>query len=238
MGEFAEAERFECLKHSFPFMEMDPNLELMRQLAELSGSAMQIPSMGLMDYSDEYYLPHQPEFSIPFIDDLTGPPAECQKPIAASQPAGSVGEQSHGGRKRKMIAESNASSHHFSEVYSVIGSAEVNTKKKNVRTVVLFLDKKKSCGRRRKSNSKEAGKPKEVVHVRARRGQATDSHSLAERVSTYLSFFSFNETFGCELLLRLQLGCGSHRKNSGEPPKRNSIVLPTICYAALPKLIE
>ncbi|RWW62635.1 hypothetical protein BHE74_00030241 [Ensete ventricosum] len=174
MGEFAEAERFECLKHSFPFMEMDPNLELMRQLAELSGSAMQIPSMGLMDYSDEYYLPHQPEFSIPFIDDLTGPPAECQKPIAASQPAGSVGEQSHGGRKRKMIAESNASSHHFSEVYSVIGSAEVNTKKKNVRTA-------SESGRRRKSNSKEAGKPKEVVHVRARRGQATDSHSLAER---------------------------------------------------------
>lgn len=32
------------------------------------------------------------------------------------------------------------------------------------------------------SNQKEEmGKPKEVVHVRARRGQATDSHSLAER---------------------------------------------------------
>lgn len=25
-------------------------------------------------------------------------------------------------------------------------------------------------------------KPKEVIHVRAKRGQATDSHSLAERV--------------------------------------------------------
>ncbi|PKA63534.1 Transcription factor bHLH75 [Apostasia shenzhenica] len=31
-------------------------------------------------------------------------------------------------------------------------------------------------------NSKEGEKPKKVVHVRARRGQATDSHSLAERV--------------------------------------------------------
>lgn len=29
----------------------------------------------------------------------------------------------------------------------------------------------------------EEQKPGEVVHVRARRGQATDSHSLAERVS-------------------------------------------------------
>ncbi|XP_028548138.1 transcription factor BEE 1-like [Dendrobium catenatum] len=31
-------------------------------------------------------------------------------------------------------------------------------------------------------NSKDGEKQKEVVHVRARRGQATDSHSLAERV--------------------------------------------------------
>ncbi|KAJ0038977.1 transcription factor bHLH75-like isoform X1 [Pistacia vera] len=38
-------------------------------------------------------------------------------------------------------------------------------------------------GRKRKRNSeKVAEKPKEVIHVRAKRGQATDSHSLAERV--------------------------------------------------------
>lgn len=41
-------------------------------------------------------------------------------------------------------------------------------------------------GKRAKSNEKEMEKPKEVVHVRARRGQATDSHSLAERVYTYI----------------------------------------------------
>lgn len=37
-------------------------------------------------------------------------------------------------------------------------------------------------GKRVISNVKEDDKPQEVVHVRARRGQATDSHSLAERV--------------------------------------------------------
>ncbi|KAI4350897.1 hypothetical protein L6164_005302 [Bauhinia variegata] len=37
-------------------------------------------------------------------------------------------------------------------------------------------------GKRAKGNVTEEEKPKEVVHVRARRGQATDSHSLAERV--------------------------------------------------------
>ncbi|KAH7658482.1 Myc-type basic helix-loop-helix (bHLH) domain-containing protein [Dioscorea alata] len=36
--------------------------------------------------------------------------------------------------------------------------------------------------KRMRSNSKDDEKPKEVVHVRAKRGQATDSHSLAERV--------------------------------------------------------
>ncbi|KAL5815579.1 hypothetical protein ACOSQ3_026356 [Xanthoceras sorbifolium] len=44
---------------------------------------------------------------------------------------------------------------------------------------------KNSCGRKKRVksiNDKEEMKPKEVVHVRARRGQATDSHSLAERV--------------------------------------------------------
>lgn len=40
-----------------------------------------------------------------------------------------------------------------------------------------------SRGKRAKSNEKKGGeKAEEVVHVRARRGQATDSHSIAERV--------------------------------------------------------
>lgn len=33
-----------------------------------------------------------------------------------------------------------------------------------------------------KDNSKPPEPPKDYIHVRARRGQATDSHSLAERV--------------------------------------------------------
>ncbi|KAL4297528.1 hypothetical protein GQ457_12G002350 [Hibiscus cannabinus] len=40
-----------------------------------------------------------------------------------------------------------------------------------------------------KENSKVAEAPKDYVHVRARRGQATDSHSLAERLCIDLNFF-------------------------------------------------
>ncbi|KAL3621981.1 hypothetical protein CASFOL_034177 [Castilleja foliolosa] len=36
-------------------------------------------------------------------------------------------------------------------------------------------------GKKAKGNEKEDEKPRDVVHVRAKRGQATDSHSLAER---------------------------------------------------------
>lgn len=39
-----------------------------------------------------------------------------------------------------------------------------------------------------KDNSKPEP-PKDYIHVRARRGQATDSHSLAERVRTMTVFF-------------------------------------------------
>ncbi|CAA2986995.1 transcription factor BEE 3-like [Olea europaea subsp. europaea] len=47
------------------------------------------------------------------------------------------------------------------------------------------VDTRKNCagkGKKVKLNEKEEEKPKDVVHVRAKRGQATDSHSLAERV--------------------------------------------------------
>ena len=38
-----------------------------------------------------------------------------------------------------------------------------------------------------KESSKPPEPPKDYIHVRARRGQATDSHSLAERVRTFSS---------------------------------------------------
>lgn len=46
----------------------------------------------------------------------------------------------------------------------------------------------KNWGGKRGRSSKEVDdeeEPKGYIHVRARRGQATDSHSLAERVHTY-----------------------------------------------------
>ncbi|KAK8685190.1 hypothetical protein V6N13_041197 [Hibiscus sabdariffa] len=44
-----------------------------------------------------------------------------------------------------------------------------------------WIKKRNNSGRGKRAK-KEENKPKDVVHVRARRGEATDSHSLAERV--------------------------------------------------------
>jgi hypothetical protein len=53
-----------------------------------------------------------------------------------------------------------------------------------------------------KDNSKAPEPPKDYIHVRARRGQATDSHSLAERVRIMKVL--------CDLFFSLQLNLDSH----------------------------
>ena len=53
----------------------------------------------------------------------------------------------------------------------------------------MILKQSTNRGKRSKKSigeSKTDGNTKEVVHVRAQRGQATDSHSIAERVCVLL----------------------------------------------------
>ncbi|XP_006305468.2 transcription factor BEE 1 [Capsella rubella] len=72
-------------------------------------------------------------------------------------------------KKRKALLHSLSSSENSTGVSHIINTAETGTLRRGKR-----LKKKKE--------EEEEGKEREVVHVRARRGQATDSHSLAERV--------------------------------------------------------
>lgn len=58
----------------------------------------------------------------------------------------------------------------------------------------------KTTGKQSKQGSQASDPPKEeYIHVRARRGQATNSHSLAERVRYYVEIFIIT-TFGLELI--------------------------------------
>ncbi|KDP20132.1 hypothetical protein JCGZ_05901 [Jatropha curcas] len=91
--------------------------------------------------------------------------------------------------------------HHQQHSFSTLGNEqESEFQESKKRKAILDLSETSSlnsspqvseCGKRKnnsrrgkkaKCKEEEEEKPKEVVHVRARRGQATDSHSLAERV--------------------------------------------------------
>lgn len=52
-----------------------------------------------------------------------------------------------------------------------------------------------------KANTKATEPPKDYIHVRARRGQATDSHSLAERVRILLISIVFFFRFFSKIFL-------------------------------------
>ncbi|XP_010926028.1 uncharacterized protein [Elaeis guineensis] len=173
MAEFLES--FSCLKPSLSLMEIDSSLELMGQFPELNGTALEYySSMGLTGFSSENYSSLQPEFSVPLADNLSSfLPLECAKPISVSRPGTFDGERSPaGGKKRKERAAPETSSTNSSEPPTESLLRDDKSKKKNI----------SGNAKRGRNNSKEVEKPGEVVHVRARRGQATDSHSLAERV--------------------------------------------------------
>ncbi|KAG6537995.1 transcription factor BEE 3-like isoform X1 [Zingiber officinale] len=173
MGE--SLEEFDYLRHSFPFMELEQDFELTSQLSEFDGAVIENQCIGSTDCSNNYYLPHQ-EFAMPIIKNFSSflPPVECQQPILKQQPVlGSIGEHIHEERKRKTMAAPYSNSELGSELFSEAGLTEIKTKKMNFQG--------SGSGKSHKCNSNEKNNQKEVVHVRARRGQASDNHSLAER---------------------------------------------------------
>lgn len=63
--------------------------------------------------------------------------------------------------------------------------AEVNPKVEEAASDGSVGDRVQKQGKGKNSSKPAAEPPKDYVHVRARRGQATDSHSLAERVTKH-----------------------------------------------------
>ncbi|RRT51108.1 hypothetical protein B296_00045425 [Ensete ventricosum] len=177
-----------CLKPSHPFTEMDPSWELMSLLEELNGYAIEIPGV------DESDLFHQAELCVPFPDHLSGSlPAICLTPTAQPQAvACRAAGQSRGDREMKDIEAPDASSEHSSVPPPATRATEVKMKSNNnVRSAKISGNEKRPRG-----DSKKAEKPKEVVLVRARRGQATDSHSLAERFLS-MKLSAASSFYGC-----------------------------------------
>ncbi|XP_068304780.1 transcription factor BEE 3-like [Pyrus communis] len=162
MSEFTED--FLSNKPSLPFLDIDQNMEPTNQYADEFNipSVVEYPSWNFhtyMPFSNDTYLfsNQEPEF----------PAGKMIENFPKLQVHSIVTD---GNESKKRIAVDDATE--SSSGISTTPVSETGVKRKN----------SAERGKRVKSNEKEDEKPKEFVHVRARRGQATHSHSLAERV--------------------------------------------------------
>ncbi|XP_057479132.1 transcription factor BEE 3 isoform X2 [Actinidia eriantha] len=161
----------ESYKPSFSSLDFPPNMELINQFAELSQSPMENPNLinfqSLMGFSiDNFLIQQTPEFPGNLAGNFPGIfHHDAKNVLPVSEPNSSGGNEIHGIKKRKEIDVQESSSGNSSPPVSEDGIRRKNGK-----------------GKRMRGNEEREEKLKEVVHVRARRGQATDSHSLAERV--------------------------------------------------------
>ncbi|KAK2641680.1 hypothetical protein Ddye_023443 [Dipteronia dyeriana] len=93
----------------------------------------------------------------------------------------SVTQNDANSRKRKSLAREKApSSTNHAKLVTENEESNTNSKRSKEEDSNDFV--KANQKQNNKDNSKAAEPPKDYIHVRARRGQATDSHSLAERV--------------------------------------------------------
>ncbi|XP_057443484.1 transcription factor BEE 1-like [Lotus japonicus] len=174
MAEFTE--NLQSIRPSFPFLDIDPSMELLSQFMGMNpqhvmdNSNMNMNMQNLMPFSCDSILgPEEPEFPENLEGTFPGLVHHVShNAFPVSLPIFPAEDEIIEGKKRKMIMDiQETSSANSTPAVSESGSRIKNNSGR---------------GKRAKSNVTEEEKEKEVVHVRARRGQATDSHSLAERV--------------------------------------------------------
>ncbi|KAG7942115.1 hypothetical protein I3843_16G083100 [Carya illinoinensis] len=175
MAEFTAG--FQGFRAQFPVSDIDPNMEIMtNQYTGINPSVLTTPELDfqcIMPFCNDNFFSHEvPEFTGNLGENLLGSVLQefSQNLVSVAQPVmnAAAGNEFHESKKRKSMEKPESSSGTSSPPVSESGSKRKNSSGR---------------GKRVKNTQKEEEqKPKEVVHVRARRGQATDSHSLAERV--------------------------------------------------------
>lgn len=92
-------------------------------------------------------------------------------------------------------------------------ASEKDTTKAKAETKGNDKDGGEDNGKQNKDNSKPPEPPKDYIHVRARRGQATDAHSLAERVWIKIKFHPFFSSFFTVRSKQTDHVAGAQREN-------------------------
>ncbi|KAL6181712.1 hypothetical protein ACLB2K_048361 [Fragaria x ananassa] len=183
------------LKPSFPFLDIQPNhIELLNQHAD------QFNHLGVLDYSSlNHFQGYLPFSSDNFFGNNKGP--EFPGSLVENFPAGFVQQNSSSNNINSSNNNNNLQNDEASAAQCLI-PAQIHEFQESKKRIAMEMSESSSVvsnppvpktgikgknslgrGKRVKTSSEEEDeKPREVVHVRARRGQATDSHSLAERV--------------------------------------------------------
>lgn len=201
MADFAQDLQYFRASSSFPFLDIDPNIE------QINNNLSVLDNTSLLNYQS--FMPFSsPDNFFEFPGNLAEnfPGNFLQNNMLPVCHTATSTESESKNRKAVEISESS------NEDSSPVSEIETNKRKKVSSSYFLklsffffffqdlvfdfifnglsFVLSFQNSGRRKrvKGNEKEEEKSKEVVHVRARRGQATDSHSLAERVNLILTY--------------------------------------------------
>ncbi|XP_044506002.1 transcription factor BEE 3-like isoform X2 [Mangifera indica] len=152
------------------FSEMDTNMEMLNQFAVLE-------NFNIPNFSVETPLAHQ-QFEFPencnynnLSSNFHSAEGLIALPVVHNITANEDAFHEH--KQRDAPEQSTSNSKNISTSASTAGfEGDTNRKRKN----------RLAKGKKVRSNEKQDEKGEGVIHVRARRGQATDSHSIAERV--------------------------------------------------------
>ncbi|XP_021759301.1 transcription factor BEE 3-like [Chenopodium quinoa] len=158
--------------NSFTFLDNDLNWDLTNPFMAINHCLVQNSNLeyqNLMGFSNDQIIPTEQTSELHVK--MFGKTHVLEQAQADSAVLSGNGNECSGSgttnkRKPEDLQESSSS------LYSSSPTSNDRARKKN----------SSNRGKRSKNNDKDEGNPKEVVHVRARRGQATDSHSIAERV--------------------------------------------------------
>ncbi|KAM7279150.1 hypothetical protein ACFE04_006284 [Oxalis oulophora] len=147
---------------------MDMNIEMIKHFSTTLQNPSLIDAYGLINISSETLLPEFPTI-YPYINNNLLSECKVNGGSLSSFPVKTLlGDQdyvSQENKKRKMMGQSWTTSENVSPTTSTTTSDFV-----------------KNVGKEKRSRKKEHEKSEEIIHVRAKRGQATDNHSLAERL--------------------------------------------------------
>ncbi|KAL8132615.1 transcription factor BEE 3-like isoform X2 [Apium graveolens] len=160
----------QSFKAQLSLLEFDPNIELiMNQFTHSTPSAINTSNSNinnLMVFPNFNFTSQIPQFQSNLEDNFRGFSRNDNKNVA---PEFAPVQENNSCNSKKRVARHEVEGCSSNSSPQASGSGNKG---------------KNSSGalKRSRSSEKEGEKPSDVVHVRARRGQATDSHSLAERV--------------------------------------------------------